>query len=180
MKRVLTLLAAVFTVSSAAYAQSESRASEMTTSSDTCTPTEYPPTPVVPEASNLDSWDFMSTPLLPTTSGTKSLYLVAFLSATDPNRLYVYGIDVGLGRILFAATMSKRYTALLTQRAGLDIGNFQMTTASGGGSGVSIDIEGPTPPPPPPNIHDPYVENYGPLAWHVAVDLHVATSKLHN
>lgn len=179
MKRVLSLLAVVFTVSSVAYAQSESRASEMTTSSDdTCPPTEYPPTPVVPEGSNLDTWDFTGTPLLPTTSVTKSLYLVAFEAATDPNRLYVYGIDVGLGRILFAATVSKRYTGLLTQRAGIDIGNFQTTT--GGGSGISIDIEGPTPPPPPPNIHDPYVQNYGILAWEVAVDLHRAAGKLHH
>jgi hypothetical protein len=203
MKQVLSLLAAVFAVSSLACtngeetwvppeasapqvqsqrletaAQSEGRTPEAGSTSETCTPA-YPPTPHIPEHTNLDTWDFAGTPLLPTTSVTRSLYLVAFESAMDPTRLYVYGIDVGLNRILFTATMSKRYVVHLTQRAGIDIGNFQLSSAGGKRSGVAIEIEGPTPPPPPPNIHDPYVENYGNLAWQVAVDIDRATRKLH-
>jgi hypothetical protein len=205
MKRVMSLLAVVCVVSSLACAgagdealdssmapelqaeeqrlvtsaeqTADGRTSEGGTS-DTCPPIEYPATPPVPTAINLDTWDFAGTPLLPTTTATQSLYLIAFESPVDEKRLYVYGVDVVASRFIFTGTIAKRFVGHLTQRAGIDIGHFQLS-GGGGHSGVGLEIEGPTPPPPPPNINDPFVENYGPTAFKAAVKLDKVVGGLH-
>src|SRR3954468_9461033 len=99
MKRIVSLLAVVSVVSSFACAGAEGEAwvpgnvrapqaqsQELaTTTGTTSTGTTYteactviPPTPTVPAAMDLDRWDFTSTPLLPTTTATRSLYLIRF------------------------------------------------------------------------------------------------------
>jgi hypothetical protein len=133
-----------------------------------------PPTPPVPEEIDLDTWDFGSTPLLPTTAVTQSLYFVAFGSPVDPARIYVYGIDVAASRFIFAGSLSKRYVVDLSRRFGIDIGNFQVSGAANGKSGGMLEIEGPIPPPPPPNIHDWGIRNYGHYAWKKGVVIHSA------
>jgi hypothetical protein len=107
------------------------------------------------------------------------MYLVAFLSPVDRTRMYVYGVDVASQRFIFAGSLSNRLVVNLTQRVGIDIGNFQISGISNPSSGVSIQIEGPAPPPPPPNI-DLGIVSYGKLAWHVAVLNHQAVGNLHN
>jgi hypothetical protein len=132
-------------------------------------------TPTVPRDIDLDSWDFRGTPLLPITTGTRSLYLVAFESPVDSTRLYVYGMDVAAGRFIFSGTLSKRLVSSLSRRMGIDIGNYQASGSSNAkGSGL-LEIEGPIPPPPPPNIHDWSVENYGTYAWQKGSLMHSAT-----
>src|SRR4051812_21343523 len=64
---------------------------------DTCVPAEDPAMPTVTPPINLDEWNF-TYPLLPVTTTTRSLYLVAFQSPVDRARIYVYGIDVGAQR----------------------------------------------------------------------------------
>jgi len=136
---------------------------------------EIPRTPIVPPAIDLDRWDFADRPLLPTTSTTRSLYLVAFDSPVDSTRVYVYGIDVAANRFLFSGTLSKRLVPSLSRRMGIDLGNYQASGASNSkGSGL-LEIEGPIPPPPPPNIHDWSVENYGNYAWQKGFFMHSAT-----
>jgi hypothetical protein len=182
MKRVMSLLAVVSVVSSLACAGAgdealdpslapEPQAQEQhLVTSATCTPAEYPPTPPVPTAINLDTWDFAGTPLLSTTTTTRSLYLIAFESPVDETRLYVYGIDVVAGRFIFTGTIAKRFVGHLTQRVGIDIGHFQLTIG-GPRTGVGMEVEGPTPPPPPPAIDEVDPEDYGPTAFKAAVDI---------
>jgi hypothetical protein len=136
---------------------------------------DIPATPAVPEEMDLDRWDFTNTPLLPTTTATRSLYLVAFASPVDVNRIYVYGIDVAAGRFLFAGSLSKRYVGLLSRRMGIDLGNYQTSGAANPKGAGLLEIELPTPPPPPPNIHDWSVRNYGIYAWQKANVMHTAT-----
>ncbi|HYH97524.1 hypothetical protein [Hyalangium sp.] len=179
MKRVMSLLAVVCVVSSLACAGAGEEAWEPSLApelqaqeqrlSTTCPPVLYPPTPWVPTAINLDTWDFAGTPLLPTTSTTRSLYLIAFESPVDETRLYVYGIDVVARRFIFTGTIAKSFVGRLTQRAGIDIGQFHLT--GGSRAGVGIEIEGPTPPPPPPAIDETDPEDYGPTAFKAAVDI---------
>lgn len=196
MKRVVSLLAVVSVVSSIACAGAEGEAwvpgkasapqaqlqgleassgstSTETTSLEVCT--TIPRTPPVPEAVDLDRWDFAGTPLLPTTSTTRSLYLVAFESPVDVTRIYVYGMDVAAGGFLFAGTLSKQHVMDLAQRMAIDFSRFQMSGAAQPKSGGLLEIEGPIPPPPPPNIHDWSVANYGNYAWQKGSVMHSAT-----
>jgi hypothetical protein len=192
MKRIMSLLAVVSVVSSfgcageawepgtaAPRAQhqelgttSERYPTEPTTS-EVCT--TIPPTPTVPEAINLDTWDFGGTPLLPTTTTTQSLYFVAFESPVDRHRIYVYGMDVAANRFIFAGSASKRYVMDISRRFGIDIGTFQTSGAASPKSGGLLEVEGPIPPPPPPNIHDWSIQNYGHYAWKKAAVIHSAT-----
>ncbi|HVG64125.1 MAG TPA: hypothetical protein VNA24_36515 [Hyalangium sp.] len=193
MKRVL-LLAIVSVVSSFACAEGEAwvpgkahapqaqlqgleNSSESTptetSSFEICT--DIPRKPPVPEEMNLDRWDFNNIPLLPTTTATRSLYLVAFASPVDVNRIYVYGIDVVAGRFLFAGSLNRRYVPFLSRRMGIDLGNYQASGAANPKSAGLLEVELPTPPPPPPNIHDWSVENYGIYAWQKAAIMHSAT-----
>jgi hypothetical protein len=195
MKRIVSLLAVVSVVSSFACAGAEGEAwvpgnvrapqtqpQELATSTGTTsTGTTYteactiiPATPPVPEAMDLDRWDFAGTPLLPINSTTRSLYLVAFESPVDPYRVYVYGMDVAAGRFIFSGTLSKRLVPSLSRRMGIDLGNFQMSGAAQPKSGGLLEIEGPIPPPPPPNIHDWSVANYGIYAWQKGSVMHSA------
>jgi hypothetical protein len=195
MNRIVPLLAFMSVVSSLACTGAEGEAwvpgnaralqaqsqGLATTSGTTSTGTTYtqayvviPRTPTVPEAMDLDRWDFAGTPLLPTTSTTRSLYLVAFDSPVDSTRVYVYGIDVAASRFIFSGTLSKRLVPSLSRRMGIDLGNYQASGASNSkGSGL-LEIEGPIPPPPPPNIHDWSVENYGNYAWQKGFFMHSA------
>jgi hypothetical protein len=196
MKRIVSLLAVVSVMSSSACVGAEGEAwvpgnvrvpqtqsQELTTSTGTSPSgapyteacTVIPPTPAVPEAMDLDRWDFASTPLLPITSTTRSLYLVAFESPVDATRVYVYGMDVAAGRFIFAGTLSKRLVSSLSRRMGIDLGNFQVSGAAQPKSGGLLEIEGPIPPPPPPNIHDWSVGNYGIYAWQKGSVMHSAT-----
>jgi hypothetical protein len=177
MKRIVSLLAVLCVVSSGAYA-GDGGASD-SGSTNACVPPEEPPMPTMPEGINLDAWDFAGTPLMPVNTMTRSMYLVAFQSPADRTRVYVYGIDVASRRFIFAGTLSQRLVPSLTQRAGIDIGHFQVSGAMDPSSGISIQIEGPPPPPPPPNIYDPGLLNMGKLAWHVAVLNYQATANLH-
>jgi hypothetical protein len=195
MKRIVSLLAVVSVVSTLACAGEEAwpaQAAESTLGTESqemaadagtsdggttsCT-VEEPPVPPVPDVLNLDTWDFTNTPLMPMTSTTRSMYLVAHASPTDPLRMYVYGIDVTSQRFIFVATLYKRSVSQLLQRAAIDIGRFQSSGAVNASSGISIQIEGPAPPPPPPGIHDP--QNYAQIAWQVAVKQHIAAQALH-
>lgn len=135
----------------------------------TCVPFEIPTVPTVSEPINLDTWDFASTPLMPVTSTTHSMYLVAFPSPVDSTRIYVYGVDVASQHFIFAGSLAKRYVPNLMQRVGIDIGRFQAFSSVSAASGVSIQIEGPAPPPPPPNITDPGIFNYAKVAWNETV-----------
>ncbi len=166
MKRFMSLLAVVSVLSSVAYAGEEPR-------SEVCV--GIPSIPKVPEAQDLDRWDFVNNALLPTSSTTRSLYLVAFGSPVDPSRMYVYGIDVAAGQFLFAGSLSKRYLEHLSIRAAIDIGRFQASGAAQPKGGGLLEIEGPIPPPPPPNISDWSVGNYGHYAWQKASVAHGAT-----
>lgn len=165
MKRIVSLLAVVSVLSSVAYAGEEPR-------SEVCI--GIPSMPKVSEERNLDTWDFANNALLPTSSTTRSLYLVAFGSPVDPSRMYVYGIDVAAGQFLFAGSLSKRYLEQLSIRAAIDIGRFQVSGAAQPKGGGLLEIEGPTPPPPPPNITDWSVGNYGHFAWQKANVMHGA------
>jgi hypothetical protein len=127
--------------------------------------TIIPATPAVPTAMDLDRWDFANTPLLPVTSTTQSLYLVAFESPVDATRVYVYGMDVVAGRFIFSGTLSKRLVPSLSRRMGIDFGYYQASGSPHPKSSGLLEIEGPIPPPPPPNIHDYSVANYGTYAW---------------
>jgi hypothetical protein len=114
-------------------------------------------------------------PPLPTTTTTQSLYLVAFASPVDVNRIYVYGIDVAANQFLFAGSLNKRYVPFLARRMGIDLGNYQASGAANPKSAGMLEVELPTPPPPPPNIHDWGVQNYGIYAWQKASIMHSAT-----
>ncbi len=146
----------------------------------TCDPPADPPMPTVPDPINLDTWNYTSTPLMPLSGTTKSMYVVAFQSPVDSTRMYAYGVDVTGQHFIFAGSGYRRMAVSLSQRVGIDIGNFQISGAVDASSGVSIQIEGPAPPPPPPNITDPGIINYAKLAWHVAVLNHQAVGNLHN
>lgn len=195
MKRIVSLLAVVSVVSSFACAGAEDEAwvpgnvrapqaqsQDLSTTTGTNeaggTYTEsctiIPATPAVPEAMDLDRWDFVNTPLLPMTSTTRSLYLVAFGSPVDATRVYVYGMDVVAGRFIFSGTLSKRLVPSLSRRMGIDLGNYQISGAASPKSGGLLEIEGPIPPPPPPNIHDWSVANYGIYAWQKGSIMHSA------
>jgi hypothetical protein len=196
MKRIVSLLAVVSVVSSFACAGAEGEAwvpgnasarraqlqgLETSSGSTSTEPTScefctvIPPAPPVPGAMDLDRWDFAGTPLLPTNSTTRSLYLVAFESPVDASRVYVYGIDVALGRFLFSGTLSKRLVPSLSRRMAIDLSNYQASGAANPKSAGLLEIEGPIPPPPPPNIHDWGVENYGKYAWQKGSFMHGAT-----
>jgi hypothetical protein len=94
----------------------------------------------VPTPINLDEWNFTSMPLLPVTSLTRSLYLVAFMSPVDRARAYVYGIDVRAGRFVFSGTVAKTNVVKLTTRTGIDLGNYQLEGPTDPFSGIVIQI----------------------------------------
>jgi hypothetical protein len=190
MKRIVSLLAAVSLVSSSACVgaeawepgtglapQAQQQQQQLETYSDTTTEAcaKIPPAPTVPEALDLDRWDFTNVPLLPTTTATRSLYYVTFESPVDRTRVYVYGMDLAANRFIFAGSLNKRFVPMFAQRAGIDISHFQTSGASNPKSGGLLEIEGPIPPPPPPNIHDWSVGNYGKYAWQKAAFMHGAT-----
>ena len=143
-----------------------------------CATSAYPLVPVMPElTTDFDQWDFTNRPLFDVTT-VRSFYLVAFPSPVNSAQAYVYAIDVAARKILLAGLMSKRNVQNLTQRAGIDIGKYQLVGDSSTRATLIIQIDVPPPPPPGPNIDDPDLRAYSALAWKVAYGADVMGQQL--